>query len=174
MFFTKYFGLAAIAATLSSALPALIPRQDPAPSGGVQIVNNLNIPIYAWSVSDSDGPMQTLPPSGGSYSEPWRSNPNGGGISIKLATDPSEADVLQFEYTDSNPTVYWDLSCINMGLNSQFASYGFSVTSNNDQCPPATCTAGDTACSAAYLQPSDNGATHGCPVNTGFTVQIGQ
>ncbi|BDD56762.1 hypothetical protein MPDQ_003776 [Monascus purpureus] len=173
----KSFGLAAaFAATLSSAFPAIVPRNASGSdiTGGVQIVNNLNVPVYAWSVADTVGSMQTLAANGGSYSENWRVNSNGGGVSIKLATTPSQDDVLQFEYTEAGSTIFWDLSCINMGTNSEFTKFGFAVTANNPQCPSAVCKAGDTACADAYLQPDDNEATHGCPINTGFTLAIGQ
>lgn len=178
MMFTKVFGLAAIFATAVSALPSgmMVKRNGTAPGGGVTITNNLNQNIYAWSVSNTAGPMLTLNANGGSYSEQWQTNPNGGGISIKMATTPSQADVLQFEYTVSGGTIFWDLSCINMGTSSQFTQYGFAVqpSSSSGSCPSAVCQAGDSQCAAAYLQPSDNAATHGCPLNTGLSLQIGQ
>ncbi|KAJ5601862.1 hypothetical protein N7510_011396 [Penicillium lagena] len=179
MMFTKTMGLAAIFATAASALPSgmMMRRNGTAPSGGgVQITNNLSQDIYAWSVSDDVGPMQTLSANGGSYSENWRINPNGGGISIKLATTPDQSDVLQFEYTEGGDTIYWDLSCINMGTDSEFTQYGFAVQPSitTGSCPSAVCQAGDSACAAAYLQPDDNAATHGCPINTGLGLTIGQ
>ncbi|KAJ5174839.1 Secreted thaumatin-like protein cetA [Penicillium canariense] len=176
MMFTKTFVAAAFAA-LASALPSgMVVRQSAAPNGAVQIVNNLAQPVYAWSVTDVVGPMQILPANGGIYTEAWQTNPNGGGVSIKLATDPSQADVLQFEYTQTPDTIFWDLSCINMGANSQFTQFGFAVvpTDQTGNCPSAICKAGDTACSAAYLQPTDDHATHGCPLNTGLGLTIGQ
>lgn len=184
MMFTKTFGLAAAFATLASALPSglnlnnNVRRNDTVPSSGsVLITNNLDKDIYAWSVSQDVGPMQTLSANGGTYSEAWRTNPNGGGISIKLATDPSQADVLQFEYTQATDTIFWDLSCINMGTDSEFTKYGFSVLPSQGEsssCPSAVCKAGDASCAAAYLQPTDDHATHGCPINTGLSLNIGQ
>ncbi|KAJ5931017.1 hypothetical protein N7466_006510 [Penicillium verhagenii] len=53
--------------------------------------------------------MQTLSANGGTYTEAWRTNPNGGGISVKLSTQPDQSDVLQFEYTEFTDTIYWDL-----------------------------------------------------------------
>lgn len=181
MMFTKTVGLAAAAfAAIASALPhgSLSRRgNDTVPSipgGGVVIVNNLADTVYAWSVANVAGPMQTLTAPSGSYTESWRTNPDGGGISIKLATTQSQADVLQFEYTTAGDLIFWDLSCINMAAGSEFTQYGFSVTSNNPNCPSATCAAGDEACAAAYLYPSDNSATHGCSLDTTFTLTIGQ
>lgn len=179
MMFTKTLGLASVFAAMASALPSgtMVRRNGTnAAGGGVQITNNLAQDIYAWSVSNTVGPMQTLSANGGTYSEKWRTNPNGGGISIKLATSPSQADVLQFEYTEAGSTIFWDLSCINMGSSSQFTQYGFAVqpSQSSGSCPSAVCAAGDTACASAYLFPSDNSATHGCPINTGLGLTIGQ
>lgn len=177
--FSKVLGLAAAFAAVASALPAPIPSTSSSNStgsangGGVTVVNNMNQTIYGWSVADTaDSPMITLP-VGGSYSEAWRLNPDDGGISIKLATSPSQANVLQFEYTLVEPLIYWDLSCINMGTASYFSNAGFSVSSNDGQCESATCAAGDTACAAAYLFPSDNSATHGCQATTHLTLDLG-
>lgn len=180
MMFTKTFGIAAAFATLASALPSgmMVRRNDTVPaSGSVLITNNLNMDVYAWSVTDSVGPMQTLSANGGTYSEDWQTNPNGGGVSIKLATDPSQSDVLQFEYTQATDTIFWDLSCINMESGSEFTQYGFSVLPSvgaSDSCPSAVCSAGDSNCAAAYLFPTDDHATHGCPIDTGLALTIGQ
>ncbi|KAJ5920776.1 hypothetical protein N7466_009102 [Penicillium verhagenii] len=181
MMFKKTFGFAALFAALTSALPSgmIVKRNDTeASSGTVLITNNLDMDVYAWSVSNDVGPMQTLSANGGTYTEAWRTNPNGGGISIKLSTQPDQSDVLQFEYTEAGDTIYWDLSCINMEANSEFTQYGFSVlptdSGNSDSCPSAVCKAGDSACADAYLQPTDDHATHGCPIDTGLALTIGQ
>ncbi|KAL4887830.1 hypothetical protein BDV59DRAFT_189821 [Aspergillus ambiguus] len=171
MLFSKLFAFTAIVG-LGHSLPH-IERQ--AASGGVLIVNNMDIPVYAWSVSDSVSPMYTLAPGGGSYTEQWRTNSNGGGISIKLATEPSQTDVLQFEYTEAGDTIYWDMSAINLGIDSVFTDYGFFVAPSiaDSICPEVNCHAGDKACSEAYLQPKDDHATHGCPIDTFLTLDLG-
>ncbi|CAG8948408.1 unnamed protein product [Penicillium salamii] len=179
MMFTKTLGLAALFSTIASALPqdmmvrrAGMVRRD---GGGVKITNNLQQDVYAWSVTDNVGPMQTIKSGGGIYSEDWRTNPNGGGISIKLALDEQQHDVLQFEYTQSGDTIFWDLSCIDMESGNKFTDKGFAVqpSEENSSCPKAICKAGDKACSAAYLQPTDDHATHGCPINTALDLSIG-
>jgi hypothetical protein len=179
MMFTKTLGLAALFSTIASALPqdmmvrraGMVTRDG----GGVKITNNLDQPVYAWSVSSDVGSMQTINSGGGVYTEDWRTNPNGGGISIKLALDQQQTDVLQFEYTTAGDTIFWDLSCINMESGNQFTSKGFSVQPSDETstCPKAVCKAGDSACSAAYLQPTDDHATHGCPINTSLDLAIG-
>lgn len=181
MMFTKLGLATTFFAALSAALPHSIKARNATSttggsgSGGVQIINNLDNTVYAWSVSSSAGDMKTLSAGGGSYHESWRQNSNGGGVSIKLSTEPNQDDVLQFEYTQSGDTIYWDMSCINMGSDSKFTQYGFTVepSETNGNCPSVNCKAGDTQCAEAYLQPKDDHATHGCPINTSFTVNIG-
>lgn len=142
--------------------------------GGVTIYNNLGNDLYLWSVANQfDVPMVTLKANGGTYSENWRTNPNGGGISIKIATQPVQKDILQFEYTEAGDTIYWDLSCIDMGVNSEFTKHGFSVHPSDPQCPSADCAPGDAACADAYLVPTDDHATHGCPIGTHMDLHIG-
>ncbi|KAF7121604.1 hypothetical protein CNMCM5793_009074 [Aspergillus hiratsukae] len=178
MMFTKTF-IAAAFATLSTALPHVIQRSGNTTSStsgaGVQIVNNLSQTVYAWSVADSVSDMHTLSAGGGSYSEQWRTNGNGGGVSIKLSTKPDQSDVLQFEYTQAGDTIFWDMSCIDMAANSEFTKYGFTVTPSQSggNCPSVNCKAGDAACAEAYLQPKDDHATHGCPISTSFVLNIG-
>ncbi|KAL1967558.1 hypothetical protein VTN77DRAFT_3073 [Rasamsonia byssochlamydoides] len=184
MKFTQTFGLAAILASAASALPTTMRSTNGTSSsggsssgsssgGGVTIINNMEDTMYLWSVANSaDAPMVTLG-QGETYSENWRLNPDGGGISIKMATTPSQADVLQYEYTLVDPVIYWDLSCINMGTNSEFTKVGFAVTSDNPNCQSATCAPGDTACADAYLFPTDDQATHGCQASTHMTLNIG-
>lgn len=175
MMFTKTIAAIASLGALASALPATMQRRDNSTAGGVDIVNNLGKTIYLWSVSNTaDAEMVTLTPGGQGYSEDWRLNPDGGGISIKISTTPDQADVLQYEYTLSDPIIYWDLSCINMGSNSTFSTAGFAVTSNDSgNCPSATCKPGDSACADAYLIPTDDHATHGCPETVRMTLNLG-
>lgn len=170
MMFSKIFSLAALA-TLSSALPTVVRREG----GGVSIINNLDSTVYAWSVADRVSDMHTLSAGGGSFEEKWRSNDNGGGISIKLSTTQEQKDVLQFEYTQSADTIYWDMSCIDLSPESVFTKNGFAVEPSqvSETCPTVNCHAGDTHCAEAYLQPKDDHATHGCPIDTTFTLVIG-
>lgn len=174
MMFNK-LGLLTTLAAFTSALPTAAPAKRGGSGGGVTISNNMEHNVYAWSVASSAGNMKTLSAGGGSYSEEWQTNSNGGGVSIKLATEPSQEDVLQFEYTQSGDTIFWDMSCINMGSNSKFSKYGFSVepSHTSENCPSVNCHAGDTSCADAYLQPKDDHATHGCPIDTTFKVSIG-
>ncbi|KAL2815553.1 hypothetical protein BJX63DRAFT_389859 [Aspergillus granulosus] len=174
MMFTKALVAAALA-TLATALPqpTVVRRGN---GGGVTIVNNMDVDVYAWSVTDSVSNMHTLSAGGGSYTETWQTNANGGGVSIKLSTSQDQNDVLQFEYTEAGDTIYWDMSCIDMDrAASTFTQHGFDVepSQTSVDCPPVTCHAGDTACAEAYLKFNDDHATHGCPIDTTFTLSLG-
>lgn len=174
MIFTQLLTAATTLAGMTTALPHNVRGVAPSGNtgGGVTIYNNISQDLYLWSVGEDANKMITVP-QGETYSEDWRINPNGGGISIKISTDPNQNDVLQYEYTLAEPKIFWDLSCIDMGTGSLFSEVGFDVTSNSDQCENATCKPGDTQCSAAYLVPSDNHATHGCPQSTNMILNIG-
>ena len=116
--------------------------------------------------------MQTLPASGGTYTEQWRTNSNGGGISIKMATTTSLDSVLQFEYTENDGTVWWDLSSINLEADSLFVSSGFEVTTDDSSCSSATCQAGDVECQDAYQKPDDVD-TRSCSSSAAFKMVLG-
>ncbi|KAJ5090052.1 Secreted thaumatin-like protein calA [Penicillium argentinense] len=139
---------------------------------GINIVNNLSQTVYLWSTSDTTNNMQTITPGGGIYTEKWRTNSDGGGISIKMATSDSEESVLQFEYTKSADTLWWDLSCINLDSDSLFISSGFDVTTDDSSCSSATCAVGDTDCANAYQQ-SDDVDTFSCSTSAAFTLNLG-
>jgi hypothetical protein len=177
MLFSKFLGLAAAFAGVVSALPttlSTLSRRDTTGSGSVTVVNNTPDVLYLWSVADeASNQMVTVPANGGTYLEGWRINPDGGGISIKMACDPNQSDVLQYEYTLASPTIFWDLSCINMGQNSYFTQVGFEVVADNTNCPSAICPAGETQCHDAYNIPTDDHATHGCDCGTHMTLKIG-
>jgi hypothetical protein len=116
--------------------------------------------------------MQTVTPGGGIYTESWRTNSDGGGISIKMSTSESEDSVLQFEYTKGDSTLWWDLSSINLASDSSFVSSGFAVTTDDSSCTSAKCAAGDTTCAASYQEPDDVD-THSCSTSAAFTLNLG-
>lgn len=139
---------------------------------GINIINNLNRTVYLWSTSDTSNDMQTLTAGGGTYTEQWRTNSDGGGISIKMATTTSESSVLQFEYTESDGTLWWDLSSINLNSDSEFISSGFAVTTDDLSCSSASCAAGDTDCADTYQNPDDLD-TRSCSSSAAFTMTLG-
>jgi hypothetical protein len=189
--FTKALGLATAFATLTSALPhaphfpreagtpTVTPSPSPTPSpsggaGGVTVKNNLDQEIYLWSVGTVARDMQTLAPNGGSFRQSWQT-PDEGGVSLKMATEPDRSHVLQFEYTTSDPKIFWDLSVIDIKSRSLFTKYGFAIKPSNPspECQPAVCKPGDQKCADAYLYPMDNEETNACPLDTSFEMDVG-
>ncbi|EAW13695.1 putative antigenic thaumatin domain protein [Aspergillus clavatus NRRL 1] len=170
MSFSKIFTLAAATFALTASALPVAPR---ASSGAVEIKNNLAEPVYLWSVSDTANAMQTLAP-GASYTEAWRINPNGGGVSIKLSAVSDTASVLQFEYTksESDNVLYWDLSSIDLHAQSSLINAGFGVTIDDASCPIATCAPGDANCAESYQFPDDHN-TRACGANAAFTLNLG-
>lgn len=154
----------------TTAVAALIPATL-AGNGRANINNQCKETAYIWSIADSaDAQMVTLSP-GGSYSEIYRVNMNGGGISLKMAATPSQGQVSQFEYTvgDSGSRVYYDLSNIN---GYPFKDGGISITPSDSSCVPVACDAGVANCHEAYNQPYDDYATHGCPISSDLNLVL--
>ncbi|KAK9601799.1 hypothetical protein V6Z92_001844 [Aspergillus fumigatus] len=160
-----------ISPTSTFASSSASPSATTSSSGSVQIVNKLDTTVYLWSTSDTSSAMQTIA-SGETYTETYRTNSNGGGISIKMATTESQASVLQFEYTKASDTLYWDLSAIDMDSDSEFITAGFSATPSDASCSSVTCAAGESDCSEVY-QESDDVATQSCSATAGITVTLG-
>lgn len=141
-------------------------------SGGVNIVNNMNQTVYYTSVANQPNNSMIELLAGSSIYESWCLPPVGG-VSVKLSTTPDLDNILQFEYTLNEPTIYWDLSCINMDIPSLFTEAGFSVTSDNSDCQSAICTPGENYCTDAYMFPSDNQVVRGCEAATKLTLSLG-
>ena len=84
--------------------------------GTASIVNWCDLDVYVWSVADvTNDTVNHLDPKIGGYSETYRENPNGGGVSLKIATTPDISFITQFEYTYHSyyPNVSYDISNIN-------------------------------------------------------------
>lgn len=171
MIFANVF-IASVLAATAAALPHRVRDSSSSSSGNVQFVNNMGSDIYLWTTSSDSGSMKTLSSSGGTYSEEWQTNSNGGGISIKLSTTQDEDSVLQFEYTVDSDTLYWDLSSINLDSSSDFIKSGFSVKPSDSSCTSATCEAGDTNCADSYQHPDDVN-TLSCSVDAQYIVTLG-
>lgn len=142
-------------------------------SSGVRIVNNLSHLLYLQSVSNVAGPIQKLDANGGRYYEDWQTNPDGGGISIKMAIQPDMSDIIQFEYTVQGTVVYWDVSLINTKSHSPFMDEGFAVIPDQRDCIPAICRPFDAHCPDVYYHPDDNFAVRGCSQNIKLQMTIG-
>ncbi|KAJ5669310.1 Secreted thaumatin-like protein calA [Penicillium macrosclerotiorum] len=166
--------LTSVLAATAAALPHRVRDSSSgnSSSGSVQFVNNMDSDVYLWTTSSDPGSMKTLSSGGGTYSEEWQTNSNGGGISIKLSTTQSEDSVLQFEYTVDSETLYWDLSSINLDESSEFVKNGFSAVPSDSSCTTATCKPGDVNCAESYQHPDDVN-TLSCSVGAQYTVTLG-
>lgn len=140
-------------------------------NGEIQIVNNLDMDVYLWTTSHEAGEMKTLK-AGDEYSEGWVTNPNGGGVSIKMSTSESKDSVLQFEYTQDGDTFYWDMSSIDLHETSEFVKSGFVAKPSDSSCRSASCKPGDVACAESYQEPDDVN-TYSCGLGSDFTLTLG-
>lgn len=164
----------AVSSSASSSTPA---SSGSTTGGGVTIKNNSPHTIYMWIFDSPATPVMETLAAGQELGHDWRINPDGGGVSIKVSTVPDISNVVQYEYTVAGDTIFWDLSLINMNLlaivGNILPALGFQVTSPESSCMSVVCQAGIIQCPAAYLFPSDDHATHGCPVNTNMVFDIG-
>ncbi|PYH91413.1 hypothetical protein BO71DRAFT_460078 [Aspergillus ellipticus CBS 707.79] len=84
--------------------------------GHAKIHNNCTHPIYIWSIppSPTPSPPQTTLNSTQTYTEPYRHDPQTGGISLKLTTTPNGiytgAAQTIFAYNFVDERVWYDLS----------------------------------------------------------------
>lgn len=151
-----------------AALAALVPS---AFAGSAHVKNQCDHDVYAQSIADSaDADLVTISP-GGSYSEEFQVNANGGGISIKLSDSEDQKDVSQFEYTlsDSDNKVFYDLSNID---GYPFKDGGVSIIPSDDSCPKILCEGGVAKCKEAYNKPDDDHATKGCSSDTDLELVL--
>ncbi|KAL3492146.1 hypothetical protein BJX62DRAFT_203605 [Aspergillus germanicus] len=155
----------------SSATPS---SSAGAGGGGITIVNNLDTSVNLWSTSSTagSGDKQSLTAGGGSSTESWQTTSDGSGISIKLSTSEDQSSVLQFEYTNTDDGLFWDLSSIDLDKDSAFVKGGFSATSDDGSCAAVTCDAGDADCAASYQKPDDVD-THSCSSGAAITLTLG-
>lgn len=156
----------AIAAVAALSIPVAFAKGDSSKEKGSAIIqNHCEHEVYLWSIADSAEEKRTKLEAGGTYSEKYRVNDNGGGVSIKISDEDSQDKVTQFEYTLSGgePKVYYDLSNID---GYPFDDGGVTINPSDESCPVVNCPPGVKHCSEAYNKPDDDHATHGCPIST--------
>jgi len=63
--------------------------------GTAFIENSCDFDVYVWSVANvTNNTVNFLDPNFGIFSETYRINPNGGGISLKIATLPINSFII--------------------------------------------------------------------------------
>jgi hypothetical protein len=118
------------------ALGALAAAPLAAAVGSARVVNNCAFDVTLWSVGGSISPAYTLAASGGTYSEPFRVDPQSGGIALKLTLAPdglfTSAPQTIFAYSLDGDQVWYDLSDV---FGDAFANQYLVEKSADDSCP---------------------------------------
>jgi hypothetical protein len=149
---------------------------SPANCQGTAFIQNwCDFEVYVWSVANVPNyTINYLAPIIGDFSETYRTNPNGGGISLKIATIPNNSYITQFEYTYStdNPNVYYDISNVN---GYPFEIWGLALSPSTPSapfCSSISCDLGVALCPDAFNEFSDNYAVRACDVSTDLTLTL--
>ncbi len=140
--------------------------------GTAAIENRCDVEVYIWSIANvPNDTINYLEPNIGSYNETYRVNPNGGGISLKIATVPDDSFITQFEYTyhPENPILAYDISNIN---GYPFKNWGLYLSPSSWDCSSITCDPGVALCPDVYNQPNDDFAVKSCDVSANLTLTL--
>jgi hypothetical protein len=140
--------------------------------GNAFIENWCDAEVYVWSVANvTNNTMISLTPRVGDYNETYRTNPNGGGISLKIAKDPVDSDITQFEYTYhvDDPVVYYDISNIN---GYPFEEWGLALSPSAPNCSSISCDPGVPLCADVYNKPDDNFVVKGCDASVNLSPTL--
>jgi hypothetical protein len=143
--------------------------------GTAFIQNWCNFEVYVWSIANvTNNTINYLAPITGDFSETYRTNPNGGGISLKIATIPDDLYITQFEYTyhTDNPNVYYDISNIE---GYPFEIWGLALSPSTPSapfCSSISCDPGVALCPDAYNEYDDDYVVRNCDVSTDLTLTL--
>ncbi|KAJ5173306.1 hypothetical protein N7492_005899 [Penicillium capsulatum] len=167
------FSASIVVSNPATATPSAVPGHRG--SGKVTMENRLNFPLRVESASNVPGDPLTVP-HGQNFTEYWRTNPNGGGISIKLSKEGEGKSVLQYEYTAHKPNpedLYWDFSNIDLDESSELVAAGFRVTNSDPaNCREFTCPPNCYTCAESYLKPFQKRSRY-CAIDVDFYVTLG-
>ncbi|KAK6387457.1 hypothetical protein LTS17_000725 [Exophiala oligosperma] len=140
--------------------------------GTAAIENWCDVEVYIWSIANvPNDTINYLEPNIGSFNETYRVNPNGGGISLKIATVPDDSFITQFEYTyhPDNPILAYDISNID---GYPFENWGLYLSPSSGDCSSITCDPGVALCPDVYNQPHDDFAVKSCDVSANLTLTL--
>ena len=103
--------------------------------GRAIVTNQCDAPIYLWSVGGSVSP-QTILPKDSSYSEVFTSDPQSGGIALKVTSTPDglftpNASQLIFAYNIDNTNVWYDMSSI---FGDAFSGRTLKIQPSDESC----------------------------------------
>jgi hypothetical protein len=151
--------------------------------GKISVSNYCDIDYFLWSVSNIQSDMQHLRP-GGTWSETYRTNPNGGGVSVKLSKVETPVNISQVEYTldTTDARIWYDLSNID-SVQQIPVTNGIRITPHYSgalpqssphlsNCVTVYCPPNITFCEGIYNRWNDDHATHTCPLPTDLVVEL--
>ncbi|KAF3011129.1 hypothetical protein E8E13_011424 [Curvularia kusanoi] len=107
--------------------------------GRAIVTNQCDQPVYLWSVGSKTSNQTTLPKDT-SYSETFTSDPQSGGISIKITPTPNgiftpNTSQLVFAYSIDSSKVWYNLSSV---FGDGFAGRTLRVQPSDEACDPIT------------------------------------
>jgi hypothetical protein len=143
--------------------------------GTAFIENWCDFEVYVWSVADvPNNTINHLAAATGGYSETYRTNPNGGGISLKIATVPVDSNITQFEYTYliDNSYIYYNISNIN---GTPFQAWGLALSPSTptlSPCGPISCDPGMALCPGVYNEPTDDYVVQACDLSVDLILTL--
>lgn len=103
--------------------------------GRAIVTNQCDAPIYLWSVGSSISP-QTILPKDSSYGEVFTSDPQSGGIALKITSSPGglftpNASQLIFAYNIDDTDVWYDMSSI---FGDGFSGWTLKIQPSDEAC----------------------------------------
>lgn len=139
--------------------------------GDVIISNHCPNSVYATEVGSSQTALRTLIPNQSTvFPIEVRDD---GGFSIKITTTNLDNGVLQFEYTEQDDELWWDLSLIDKGNGTRmFVEEGINATTSCEGGKNVDCPAGDSCCHEVYQKPDDNQVIRVCEGYANITVNL--
>ncbi|KAL2036527.1 hypothetical protein N7G274_010757 [Stereocaulon virgatum] len=138
--------------------------------GRAQVINACSFPVYVVVCSQNPATcsgQSTLAANSGIWSQAYAPG-SAGGQSIKISTTPGAGDILQFEYTNQDPILWYDISEVN---GNPFGPYGFTMTSTDSTCGQGRCAPPATSCPAIFTDPT-NGVPYRCGISAGVGVTL--
>jgi hypothetical protein len=166
--------------SITTEVPTYTPTTSPPPQstgggssgnpGRAQVINACSFPVYLVVCSQNPATcsgQSTLAANSGTWSQAYAPG-SAGGQSIKISTTPGAGDILQFEYTNQDPVLWYDVSEVN---GNPFGQYGFTMTSTDSTCGQGHCAPPATSCPAIFTDPT-NGVPYRCGISAGIGVTL--